>query len=42
MKKIVIIGGGVAGLSAGIFAQKNGFDSVILEKHHTLGGVTTL
>mgnify|MGYP002152218976 CR=1 FL=1 len=37
MKKIVIIGGGIAGLSAGIFAQKNGFDSVILEKHHTLG-----
>ncbi len=41
MKKIVIIGGGVAGLSAGIFAQKNGFDSVILEKNHTLGGECT-
>lgn len=41
MKKIVIIGGGVAGLSAGIFAQKNGFNSVILEKHHTLGGECT-
>ena len=41
MKKIVIIGGGVAGLSAGIFAQKNGFESVILEKHHTLGGECT-
>ncbi len=41
MKKIVIIGGGIAGLSAGIFAQKNGFDSVILEKHHTLGGECT-
>jgi phytoene desaturase len=41
MNKIVIIGGGVAGLSAGIFAQKNGFDSVILEKHHTLGGECT-
>lgn len=38
MKKIVIIGGGIAGLSAGIFAQKNGFESVIVEKHHTLGG----
>ncbi|UNC92317.1 phytoene desaturase family protein [Candidatus Contubernalis alkaliaceticus] len=38
MKKVVIIGGGVAGLSAGIFAQKNGFESVILEKHHTFGG----
>lgn len=40
-KKIVIIGGGVAGLTAGIFAQKNGFDSIILEKHHTLGGECT-
>lgn len=41
MKKLVIIGGGIAGLSAGIFAQKNGFESVILEKHHTLGGECT-
>ncbi|MDP3387565.1 MAG: NAD(P)/FAD-dependent oxidoreductase [Eubacteriales bacterium] len=41
MKKIVIIGGGVAGLSAGIFAQKNGFNSIILEKHHTVGGECT-
>lgn len=39
--KIVIIGGGVAGLTAGIFAQKNGFESVIVEKHHTLGGECT-
>ena len=41
MQKVVIIGGGVAGLSAGIFAQMNGFNSVILEKHHTLGGECT-
>ncbi|WP_313340025.1 NAD(P)-binding protein [Sedimentibacter sp.] len=41
MKKIVIIGGGIAGLSAGIFAQKNGFESIIVEKHHTLGGECT-
>lgn len=41
MKQIIIIGGGIAGLSAGIFAQKNGFDSVILEKHHTPGGECT-
>lgn len=41
MKKVVIIGGGIAGLTAGIFAQKNGFDSLILEKHHTLGGECT-
>jgi phytoene desaturase len=41
MKQVVIIGGGIAGLSAGIFAQKNGFQSTILEKHHTLGGECT-
>jgi phytoene dehydrogenase-like protein len=41
VKKIIIIGGGIAGLSAGIFAQKNGFESLILEKHHTLGGECT-
>lgn len=41
MKKIAIIGGGIAGLSAGIFAQKNGFESVILEKNRTLGGECT-
>jgi phytoene dehydrogenase-like protein len=41
MKKVIIIGGGIAGLSAGIFAQKNGFESTILEKHHTLGGECT-
>ena len=41
MKRIVIIGGGIAGLSAGIFAQKNGFKTTILEKHHTLGGECT-
>lgn len=40
-KRIVIIGGGIAGLTSGIFAQKNGFESVILEKHHTLGGECT-
>ncbi|KKG08721.1 NAD(P)/FAD-dependent oxidoreductase [Methanosarcina sp. 2.H.A.1B.4] len=41
MKKIIIIGGGIAGLSAGIFAQKNGFESVILEINHNLGGECT-
>ena len=41
MKKVVIIGAGIAGLTAGIFAQINRFNSVILEKHHTLGGECT-
>ncbi len=41
MKTIVIIGGGIAGLSAGIFAQKSGFRSLIIEKNPTLGGQCT-
>ncbi len=41
MKKIVIIGGGIAGLSAGIFALKNGFECLILEKNQIAGGECT-
>lgn len=40
-KKIVIVGGGIAGMSAGIYAQKCGFDSVIYEKHSVAGGECT-
>ncbi len=38
MKKIVIIGGGVAGLSAGVFAVKAGFEVEIYEKNMIVGG----
>lgn len=41
MKKTAIIGAGIAGLSAGIFAQKNGYESIILEKNHYTGGECT-
>lgn len=40
-KKIVIIGGGVAGLSAGIYARLNGFDTEIIEMHSITGGQCT-
>ncbi len=40
-KKIIIIGGGVAGLSAGIYGQMNGFDTQIFEMHTTTGGQCT-
>jgi phytoene dehydrogenase-like protein len=40
-KKVVIIGGGVAGLSAGIYAAANGFDTQILEMHTVAGGQCT-
>lgn len=40
-KKIVIIGGGVSGMATGIYAQMNGFDSQIIEKHSISGGICT-
>lgn len=41
MTEIIIIGGGVAGLSAGIYAQLNGFKATICEKHNIAGGNLT-
>lgn len=41
MAKILIIGGGVAGLSAGIYALKNGHEAIICERHSVAGGNLT-
>lgn len=41
MKKVVIIGVGVAGLSAGIYARQSGFDTTIYESHSIPGGAST-
>ena len=41
MAKILIIGGGVAGLSAGIYAGLNGHQAIICEKHFIAGGNLT-
>ncbi len=41
MKKIVIIGGGIAGLSAGCYAKMNGYDAHIYEMHDLPGGLCT-
>ncbi len=41
MKRINIIGAGVAGLSAGIYLQKNGYDTNIYEMHDIPGGLCT-
>lgn len=38
MAKILIIGGGVAGLSAGIYAQMAGHQATVCEKHFVAGG----
>ena len=40
-KKIIIIGGGVAGLTAGIYGQRSGFETEIIEMHTTPGGQCT-
>jgi len=40
-KKVVIIGGGIAGLSAGIYAVLNGFETKIIEMSAVAGGQCT-
>ena len=40
-EKVIIVGGGISGLTAGIYAQRSGFDVLILEKCSTPGGVST-
>ena len=41
MNKVIIIGGGIAGLSAGCYCQMNGFQSEIYEMHDMPGGLCT-
>lgn len=41
MKKVIIIGAGIAGLSAGIYALESGFDVTIYESHSIPGGAST-
>jgi phytoene dehydrogenase-like protein len=40
-KKIVIIGAGISGLSAGCYGRMNGYDTEIFEMHNLPGGVCT-
>jgi phytoene dehydrogenase-like protein len=40
-KKIIIIGAGIAGLSAGIYARRNEYDATIYEMHYLPGGLCT-
>lgn len=39
--ELIIIGAGLAGLSAGVYAQKCGFSSTVFEKHTVPGGQCT-
>jgi len=41
MKKVNIIGAGIAGLSAGCYLQMNGYDTEIFELHDLPGGLCT-
>lgn len=41
MKKVVIVGGGIAGMTAGVLLQKAGFETAIYEKNALPGGQCT-
>ncbi len=41
MKKVIIVGAGIAGLTAGIYAVQSGFDVTIYEQHTIPGGAST-
>jgi len=41
MKKVLIVGAGIAGLTAGIYARQSGFDVTIFESHTIPGGAST-
>lgn len=41
MKRIIVIGGGIAGLSAGIYALQEGFEVAVYERNSSLGGECT-
>ncbi len=41
MKKVIIVGAGISGLSAGIYARQSGFETTIYESHSIPGGAST-
>ena len=40
-KRVLVIGAGIAGLSAASYLQRNGFDTEIFELHDKAGGLCT-
>ena len=41
MKNVIIVGAGIAGLTAGIYARQSGFEVTIYESHKIPGGAST-
>ena len=41
MKKVIIVGGGISGMAAGIILQNSGFETEIYEKNPVPGGELT-
>lgn len=41
LSKVIIIGGGIAGMTAGILLQKAGYETEIYEKNNVVGGLCT-
>jgi len=40
-KKVIIVGAGIAGLTAAVYAKRSGFDVTLIEQHSIVGGMCT-
>jgi len=40
-QKIIVVGAGIAGLTAAIYAKRSGFDVTLIEQHSIVGGMCT-
>jgi len=40
-KRVVVVGAGIAGLTAAIYARRSGFDVTLIEQHRIAGGMCT-
>ena len=40
-KHVIIVGAGIAGLTAGIYARRSGFEVTLIEQHSIVGGMCT-
>jgi len=40
-RKVIVVGAGIAGLTAAIYARRSGFDVTLIEQHSIVGGMCT-